>query len=116
MAANGSYDFEFRLYDASGTQVGTTNTLTGVVVTNGVFTVELNFGASAFPGAARFLEIAVKKPADPSYTTLTPRQQIYSAPYSYQAANATNAATAISATTADNALQLGGIAASQYVL
>src|SRR5262249_699256 len=58
--ATGAYDFQFKLFDAAmgGTQVGATISSNSVMVSNGVFTVALDFGASAFPGAARFLEIS----------------------------------------------------------
>src|SRR5712692_5052776 len=57
-AANGNYDLQFVLFDASsgGTQVGS-QTINTVLVSNGVFTVSLDFGANAFNGANRFLEI-----------------------------------------------------------
>lgn len=99
-AANGAYDLQFALYDAAtgGNQVGATLNETGANVTSGNFTVQLDFGSSAFPGADRYLEIRVKKPADASYTILNPRQKITSAPY---AIRALNAATATSATTAN---------------
>src|SRR5215813_5518921 len=61
--ANGQYDLQFKLFDAlaAGTQQGTAQTLSNVTVTNGIFSVTLDFGvcASCFNGAARFLEIAV---------------------------------------------------------
>ncbi|MFN3330433.1 MAG: hypothetical protein ACK419_05870, partial [Pyrinomonadaceae bacterium] len=46
VAANGQYDFQFKLFDAqvAGTQQGSTQTVTGVQVVNGIFTVVLNFG------------------------------------------------------------------------
>jgi hypothetical protein len=54
-AVTGTYDFEFKLFDAAtdGNQVGATLTLDDVSVANGLFTVLLDFGASAFPGADR---------------------------------------------------------------
>lgn len=107
--ANGSHDFQFALFDAGGTQIGLTQTITNVTVTNGIFTVELDFGAEAFSGAERLLEIRVKHPADPSYTTLAPRQKITSAPYAIKSLNAINA------TTAENSTQLGGVAAANFV-
>jgi hypothetical protein len=85
VAASGLYDFQFALYDvlSGGTQIGTTQTVSGNTVTNGIFTVQIDFGANALAtGADRYLEIKVKKPADASYTTLTPRQQLTSTPYS----------------------------------
>src|SRR5438094_9055389 len=121
-AANGNYDLQFALFDSlsGGAQVGSTQTINTVPVSNGVFTVSLDFGANSFPGANRFLEISAR-PAGGSFTLLTPRQQVTSTPYAIRSANAssadtaTNATNATNATTATNATQLGGIAASQYV-
>src|SRR5213083_899216 len=61
-AANGNYDLQFALFDsvAGGTQVGSTQTINTVAVSNGVFTVSLDFGANSFPGANRFLEISAR--------------------------------------------------------
>src|SRR5437016_7768269 len=120
--ANGNYDLQFALFDSlsGGAQVGSTQTINTVAVSNGVFTVSLDFGANSFPGANRFLEISAR-PTGGSFTLLTPRQQVTSTPYAIRSANAssadtaTNATNAINATTATNATQLGGIAASQYV-
>jgi hypothetical protein len=74
-----------------------------------VFTVLLDFGASAFSGGDRYLEIYVKQHDAPAYTGLTPRQQINSTPY------AIRTLSAAAADTATNAAQLGGVAASGYV-
>src|SRR5258708_24613395 len=62
---NATIDMQFKLFDAgdpnSSAQIGTTITLNSplVQVTNGIFTVQLDFGASALPGADRFLEIGI---------------------------------------------------------
>lgn len=85
---NGTCDFRFSLWDAAslGTQIGSTQTILGVTVSNGLFTVQLDFGASAFSGDARWLEIAARYPAGSgSYTTLTPRQPLTAAPYALYA-------------------------------
>lgn len=110
-AANGTYDFEFALYNAAtgGTQSGSTNVRSAVAVAEGVFGVELDFG-SQFNGDARFLEIRVKPAAGGSYTTLTPRQTILSTPYAIRSLSATNASNS------SDSSRLGGIVASQYVL
>jgi hypothetical protein len=84
--ANGNYDLKFSLYDANvgGLLVGTPTsiTLAPVLVTNGLFTVSLDFGGAAFGGDARWLEIAVRTNGSLSaHTTLTPRQQLTAAPY-----------------------------------
>jgi hypothetical protein len=95
--ATGVYQMQFVLFDAiaGGNQIGGTLTFDGVganpsvQVNNGVFTVELDFGANPFvAGAARYLEIAVKKPADASYTPLAPRQQLTSSPYAVRTLSA----------------------------
>ena len=50
-----TYDFRFSLDDAvmGCAQVGSTQTKTGVTVSNGLFTVQLDFGSTAFLGEAR---------------------------------------------------------------
>ena len=58
-----------------------TVTRTSVAVTNGAFTVQLDFGASAFPGPSRFLETSVRLTGSGSFTLLSPRQPITSTPY-----------------------------------
>ncbi len=111
IGANGNYDFQFALFDSqtSGTQVGTTQTVSNVTVSGGVFSASLDFGASAFPGASRFLEISARPSGATSFTLLTPRQLITATPYAVRSLNAA------SADTAANAQQLAGFAASQYV-
>lgn len=107
-APTGNYDFEFSLWDASsvGNQRGSTVTLTNVLVSSGIFTVNLDFGIE-FPGSARFLEISVRQAGIPPYTPLAPRQPISSAPYAIKSLNSD---------TATDAQSLGGVVANQYVL
>ncbi len=78
--ANGSHNFQFGLWDADvgGSQIGTTAILNGIPVTDGKFTVELDFGASAFDNTGRWLEIVVNG------ITLSPRNPITRSPYSVQ--------------------------------
>jgi hypothetical protein len=89
--ANGDFELQFKLFDtlAGGAQIGGTIDKPIVTVTNGVFSTQLDFGANAFGGAARFVEIGVRPSGsgDP-HVVLTPRQQVLSAPYSIQAKNA----------------------------
>src|SRR6185369_9767607 len=82
-AANGNYDLQFALFDSStdGTQISTTKTLASVSVSAGIFTVSLDFGANAFTGASRYLEIGARPSGVGSFTLLTPRQPIASTPY-----------------------------------
>lgn len=98
--ANGNFDFEFRLFNAlsGGGQVGATLTRNGVAVSNGVFSVSLDFGAN-FPGADRYLDISVKPTGGGAFTPLAPRSQILSAPYAIKSALAENATNAVTAAT-----------------
>ncbi len=79
-AANGSFNMDFSLLDAlsGGSQVGSTVSVNGQGVADGLFSVELDFGANAFDGSQRWLEIVVEG------TTLTPRQAMTRSPYSIQ--------------------------------
>lgn len=89
--ANGAYDFEFALYDAlsGGAQIGSTVSANDVTVTNGYFTTPLDFGASAFTGDKRYLEIRVRPGASSgAYTTLSPRQELTATPYALYAKSA----------------------------
>src|SRR5712691_1252217 len=96
-AANGNYDLQFALFDSlsGGTQVGSTQALNTVAVSNGVFTVSLDFGANSFSGANRFLEISARPSGAGSFTLLTPRQPVTATPYAVRSANA-SAADALS--------------------
>ncbi len=86
---NTTCDFQFGLWDAStlGAQVGTTQTVSSVVVTNGLFTTPIDFGAGAFESSARFLAMAVKCGSSANYAALTPRQEVTMSPYAVYAAN-----------------------------
>ena len=89
--AEGSYDLSFALYDSllNGAQQGITLTLEDVSVTEGLFTVSLDFGSSVFNGEQRFLQIGARPGAsvDP-FTALDPRQEVSAAPYALYALNA----------------------------
>jgi len=106
--ASGNFDFEFKLFDAGagGAQQGSTVQRLNVAVVNGIYAVLLDFGTAALPGANRFLDISVKPAGGGAFTQLTPRQPVTSAPYTVRS---------LSAATADNATQLGGVAAANYL-
>src|SRR5438552_8635413 len=81
--ANGTYNMTFKLYDAvsGGVQIGSPVT-DNPSLANGLFSVNLDFGAGAFNGGARWLDITV------AGDTLTPRVQVLSRPYTLFAAMA----------------------------
>jgi hypothetical protein len=102
-AANGNYDMRFYLRDAfsGGNPVGTTNVIAPVAVSNGLFTVTLDFGAGIFTGLGRWLEIGIRtNGSSGAYTTLAPRQSLTASPYAIMAGNASS---------------LGGQSANAYV-
>ncbi|MBO6513029.1 MAG: tail fiber domain-containing protein [Phycisphaerales bacterium] len=78
--AQGLYEFQVRLLDSIGTQIGTTQTPIADVV-DGRFTINLDFGAAAFTADYREIEISVRSVMDAgAFTTLTPNQPITSTP------------------------------------
>jgi hypothetical protein len=90
-AYNGTCNFQFSLWDAAsaGSQVGGTQSINGVNVANGLFTVTLDFGEGftgnfvepRFNGDARWLATSVQCSGDGGFTPLDPRQPITAAPY-----------------------------------
>jgi hypothetical protein len=103
---NGQYvngvtcDFQFSLYTtpgtgtppSGGTQLGPTLPLSAAV-TNGYFTVDLNFGA-VFSGTARYLQVEVHCPTGPSgFTPMGQRISLNPVPYAMYADNVGSAAS-----------------------
>ena len=81
--ASGVYDLRFAVYDSANSPgiliAGpVTNSATGV--TNGLFTVTLDFGDGVFTGPARWLELDVRTNGGGPFTTLLPRQPLLSCP------------------------------------
>jgi len=80
-------DFQFLLWNdlAAGQQVGITQSIPAVQVSNGLFNAVLNsgseFGTSVFSGQALWIEIKVRCPSVTGlYTLLSPRQALNAAP------------------------------------
>ena len=90
--ASGTYNLQFSLFNVSsgGSAVAGPLTSSGVIVTNGLFTVQIDFGAGVFTGAINWLQIGVETNGGGSFTTLSPRQQLTPAPYSIFAESANN--------------------------
>jgi hypothetical protein len=88
-SANGLFDLQFTLFDAptNGTPQGVV-TNKDVAVTNGLVTVELDFGTNVFTGAARWLEIGVRPGTNTgAFSVLRPRQSVTPTPYSLFSVN-----------------------------
>lgn len=101
---------QFTLHDAlaGGAPVGTPAERL-VQVADGLFSVELDFGACSecFSGAARFLEVAVRPAGNPDpFVRLAPRVPLTAAPYAIRASTAG---------TAGNAVQLEGRPANGFI-
>lgn len=78
VSVTGSYDFQFKLYTAAsgGTQVGATLTRLGVAVSNGNYTVTLDFGADSFGSAPLYVQALDRKSGTTTYTNISGRLQV----------------------------------------
>src|ERR1051325_10527065 len=84
LPADGIYELRFRLYDtaAGANAIGPVLTNASVSVSNGLFTVPLDFGTGAFDGNARWLEIAVRAAGSTNdFVPLSPLQPLTASPY-----------------------------------
>ncbi len=90
--ATGAYDLRFGLFNAAsgGTRLGTLLTNSATTVSNGLFTVTLDFGPGQFTGADRWLELGVRTNGNGAFTTLAPRQPVTAQPYAIMAGSASN--------------------------
>ncbi len=105
--ANGSYDLNFRLYDAitGGNPINSLVARPNTTLINGVFSVALDFGATAFNNPASiFIEIGIRPNGSTNaYTILGPRQQLTVVPFAVRAMNSTFSDLATNAANAANA-------------
>lgn len=88
--ATGVFDFEFALFDGSlgGNRIAGPITVENVFVDGGLFTAEVDFGASAFGGADTWLEIRVRPGSSiDAFTIMMPRQKVTPAPLALNARN-----------------------------
>jgi trimeric autotransporter adhesin len=97
--ANGTYDLTFSLFTVptGGTLAAgyLTNAATGV--SNGLFTVVLDFGPGVFNGTAYWLQIGVRTNGTGAFASLSPRQELTPTPYAIfaEGANAAGLSGAI---------------------
>ena len=83
----GIYDLQFAVYDspAAGNIVSGVLTNLATPVSNGLFSLTLDFGTGVFDGGERWLELGVRTNGAASFTTLSPRQAILPVPYAIHA-------------------------------
>ncbi len=87
--ANGNYDLQVSLQDtASNTVAGPV--IVPAAVSNGLFTISLDFGSAQLTGADRWLQLAVRTNGGGAFTPIIPRQRLTSAPYAIRAASASS--------------------------
>lgn len=82
-AANGLYNLSFAVYDANvaGNLIAGPITNNAVAVSNGLFTVTLDFGTGVFTGTNCWVQMAVSPIGTGTFSMLVPRQQLTPAPY-----------------------------------
>ncbi len=93
--ANGVYDIRASLFTSSGgvTQVGSTQCFDNVQVTDGLFTIQPNFG-DQYDFNPRYLEVSVRADAgqdcsnSAGFTTLGPRTRLTPTPFAVESTNA----------------------------
>ena len=97
--ASGTYNLTFTLFNTntSGVPVAGPVTNNAVVVTNGLFTVLIDFGPGVFTGETNWLEIGVETNGVSTFTTLAPRQQLTPVPYAIYAESASGLSGTLSA-------------------
>ncbi len=87
---NALVDVEFSLHaDAvADSQIGADYRIDAIGVVNGLLDVPVDFGVDSFDGSARWVEVRVRTPHDPtdvaSFITLDPRQPVTVTPYALQ--------------------------------
>jgi hypothetical protein len=96
--AGGTYNMTFAVFNTNvdGTAIAGPITNNAVGVTNGLFTVQIDFGSGVFIGASNWLEIGVETNGASSFIILVPRQELTPVPYAIYAESATMVATGAS--------------------
>jgi hypothetical protein len=93
--AAGNYDLTFALFNSSsgGSSVAGPVTNSVVSITNGLFTVQLDFGSGIFDGTTYWLQVGVRTNGGGAFTALNSRQQLTPAPYAIYSASAGSSIT-----------------------
>lgn len=108
---DGPIDFSFRLFDAAvgGNSMSILLSKDDIVVSNGLFSVDLDFGPSPYLGTALWLEIRVRPGASTGAFTILARQALQSTPFAQYALNTAGVGTL------DQAYDFGGPGAGRII-
>jgi hypothetical protein len=87
--ANGRYDLTFTLLNAGGPVTGPVEN-PATAVSNGLFSVALDFGPGVFNGSNLWLQIGVRSNGTGAFTALAPTQPVLAMPYAILADTADN--------------------------
>ncbi len=91
--ANGTYDLNFSLFPeaSGGSRIGAVLSFPATSVTNGLFSLSLDFGQGSFNGQDRWIELAVRTNGAATFSTLAPRRQVLPSPQAVYSGTAANA-------------------------
>ncbi len=112
--ANGSYDFQFILFNdaQSGLPVGPILTSSAVPVSNGLFSATLDFGPGVFTGTSLWLDLSVRTNSNGAFAELLPRQALLPVPYAIMANSASNLLGSLPAAQLSGTIANGALPAS----
>jgi hypothetical protein len=115
--ASGSYDLTFTLYNTNSNGAAFIGPVTNsaTVVSNGLFTTAIDFGAGVFTGTNYWLEIGVRTNGGGAFTTLAPRQAVTPTPYAIFARTSATVASGSAVTSLNGLKDNVTLAAGQNV-
>jgi trimeric autotransporter adhesin len=102
--ASGTYNLTFSLYatNTGGSAVAGPVTNSAVAISNGLFTVTIDFGSSVWNGQTNWLQIGAETNNAISFNPLAPRQQLTPVPYAIAAESTVGAIPASQLTSIGN--------------
>jgi len=116
--ANGAFNLVFTLFTnkTGGTPIVSPVTNNAALITNGLFTVLIDFGPGAFNGQTNWLQVSVETNGASEFTILSPRQQLTPTPYAIFAETAGNLSGTVSPAQLNGAVGNGQLANSSITV
>lgn len=89
-SVNGTFDVAFSLFPTTtgGTRIGPILSFPATSITNGLFTLSIDFGQGAFNGQDRWIELSARTNGASSYSVISPRRKVPTSPSAQFAAQA----------------------------